>query len=169
VTPGDTVANLATVKVGGAGKVRIANSAGSTHVIADVVGWYGSAGAAHSRFHPLTPARVLDTRSGPSGRSTPVGPGKTLELTVAGAGGVPSAGATGVVVNITAVQPNAGGWLTAWPTGQVMPNASNLNFVPGAVVPNLAVLKVGAGGKVSIYNSAGSTAVIVDVVGWYHA
>jgi hypothetical protein len=98
-----------------------------------------------------------------------VGPGKTLELTVAGAGGVPSAGATGVVVNITAVQPNAGGWLTAWPTGQAMPNASNLNFVPGAVVPNLAVLKVGAGGKVSIYNSAGSTAVIVDVVGWYDA
>jgi hypothetical protein len=50
-----------------------------------------------------------------------------------------------------------------------MPNASNLNFVPGAVVPNLAVLKVGTGGKVSIYNSAGSTAVIVDVVGWYDA
>jgi hypothetical protein len=167
VTPGATVANLATVAVGGAGRIRLFNSAGTTHVIVDVVGWYGAAGADHSRFHPLTPSRVLDTRNGPGGHGAPLGPGRTLDLAVAGAGGVPSTGVSGVVVNITAVAPNAGGWLTAWPSGQAMPNASNLNFVPGSVVPNLAVVKVGAGGKVSLFNSAGSTAVIVDVVGWY--
>jgi hypothetical protein len=167
VTPGATVANLATVAVGGAGRIRLFNSAGTTHVIVDVVGWYGAAGADHSRFHPLTPSRVLDTRNGPGGHSAPLGPGRTLDLAVAGAGGVPSTGVSGVVVNITAVAPNAGGWLTAWPSGQAMPNASNLNFDPGSVVPNLAVVKLGAGGKVSLFNSAGSTAVIVDVVGWY--
>jgi hypothetical protein len=109
---------------------------------------------------------VLDTREGRTGQRA-LGPGRTLDLTVTGAGGVPSAGVSGVVVNITAVAPDAGGWLTAWPSGQTMPNASNLNFVPGSVVPNLAVVKVGAGGKLSLFNSAGSTAVIVDVVGWY--
>jgi hypothetical protein len=110
---------------------------------------------------------VLDTRSGTGGHNAPLGPGRTLDLAIAGAGGVPSTGVSGVVVNLTAVAPNAGGWLTAWPSGQAMPLASNLNFVPGSVVPNLAVVKVGAGGKLSLYNSAGSTAVIVDVVGWY--
>jgi hypothetical protein len=166
LTPGRTVANLATVKVGSNGQVRLFNSSGSTHVIADVVGWYGAAGDAHTRFHPLTPSRVLDTRSGPRG-GAPLGPGSTLDVTIAGAGGVPTAGVSGVVVNITAVAPNAGGWLTAWPAGQPMPTASNLNFVPGSVVPNLAVVKVSNGGTLSIYNSAGNTAVVVDVVGWY--
>ena len=152
LTRGATVANLATVKVGAGGKVNLFNQAGMTNVIVDVVGWYGAPGATHTRFHPLTPARVLDTRSGNGpGNGAPLGPGKTLDVAIGGAGGVPAAGVSGVVVNITAVSPNAGGWLTAWPSGQPMPVASNLNFVPGSVVPNLAV----------------STAVIVDVVGWY--
>lgn len=29
------------VKVGGSGKVNLYNSRGSTHVVADVAGWYG--------------------------------------------------------------------------------------------------------------------------------
>jgi hypothetical protein len=29
------------------------------------------------------------------------------------------------------------------------------------------VVKLGANGKLTLFNSAGSTAVIVDVVGWY--
>ncbi|MDP9070245.1 MAG: Ig-like domain-containing protein, partial [Actinomycetota bacterium] len=45
-------------------------------------------------FHPLTPARILDTRS-----TTKVGPGATRDLTVTGAGGVPATGVSAVVVN----------------------------------------------------------------------
>ena len=47
---GQTVANLVTVKVGGDGNVMLYNAAGSTHVIFDVVGWYGGSGT------PLPPA-----------------------------------------------------------------------------------------------------------------
>ena len=36
-------ANLVTVPIGSGGKVRIFNAAGSTHVVADVVGYYHSA------------------------------------------------------------------------------------------------------------------------------
>src|SRR5205823_9591420 len=39
---GQTVPNLATVRVGPDGKVRIVNNSGQTHVIFDVVGWYGN-------------------------------------------------------------------------------------------------------------------------------
>jgi hypothetical protein len=35
-------------------------------------------------------------------------------------------------------------------------------------VPNLVVVKLGADGKVAIFNGAGSADVIADVVGWYN-
>lgn len=37
-----TVANLVVAKVGVDGKVLIYNNSGSTHVVVDVVGWYGA-------------------------------------------------------------------------------------------------------------------------------
>ena len=41
------------------------NAAGSTHVVADVAGWYGEAGATSgSRFTGVVPSRILDTRYG---------------------------------------------------------------------------------------------------------
>ena len=47
------------------------------------------------------------------------------------------------------------------------PNASDLNFVAGQTVPNLVVVKVGAGGQISFTNAAGSTDLIGDVVGYF--
>jgi hypothetical protein len=37
----------------------------------------------------------------------------------------------------------------------------------GQTVPNLVVVKLGANGMVDVYNLAGSTDVVIDVVGWY--
>ena len=61
----------------------------------------------------------------------------------------------------------AAGWLAAFPTGDALPLASNLNFGPGQSVPNLVVAKLGANGQVSVYNAVGTTHVIADVAGWY--
>jgi len=48
------------------------------------------------------------------------------------------------------------------------PNASNLNFSPGQVVPNMVIAQVGPDGKIAIKNGAsGGAPVIVDVVGWF--
>jgi hypothetical protein len=42
--------------------------------------------------------------------------------------------------------------------------------VAGGTVPNLVVARLGAGGKVSLYNgSAASVHLIADVAGWYGA
>ncbi|HET9655517.1 MAG TPA: putative Ig domain-containing protein, partial [Kineosporiaceae bacterium] len=46
---------------------------------------------------------------------------------------------------------------------------SNLNLVAGQTAAVLAVATVGANGKVSIYNSAGSTQIVADVQGWFTA
>jgi hypothetical protein len=119
-------------------------------------------------FEPLAPARILDTRFGPS--PLPVGTklatGVTLDLAVTGNGGV-AADATAVVINVTVTEASATSHLTVWPTGEAKPNASNLNFVAGQAVPNLVIVKLGAGGKISIANNTGQTHVIGDVNGYF--
>jgi hypothetical protein len=119
-------------------------------------------------FTPVTPARILDTRTG-LGQSAPgpVGPNQTINVQVSGRGGVPATGASAVVLNVTAVSPTAGGYLTVFPTGASQPAISNINFNPGSVVPNMATVVLGTGGQLSVYNPAGSTHVLFDVVGYY--
>jgi hypothetical protein len=70
-------------------------------------------------------------------------------------------------LNLTATNTTAAGFLTAWPSGTPRQTTSNLNFNAGQNVPNLVVVPVGANGMVSIYNFAGTTDVVADVVGWY--
>jgi hypothetical protein len=68
---------------------------------------------------------------------------------------------------VTATNTTDAGFLTVYPTGGALPPTSSLNFVPGQNVPNLVMSKLGTGGATSIYNFAGSTDVVADVVGWY--
>lgn len=118
-------------------------------------------------YTPLSPARVLDTRNGVGGRWGALGPASTYDLHVLGVGGVPSTGVAAVVLNVTVTAPTAAGHLDVWPAGSPRPTVSNLNFTPGRTVPNLVTVKVGTGGAVSILNSAGTSHVIADVVGFY--
>jgi hypothetical protein len=166
-TAGVTIPNLVQVHVGTGGKVSIFNFAGSTNVVADVVGWYSEGPSTGAGYTPLTPARILDTRNGTGGFNQPLGPGASLDLTATGVGGVPASGVSAVVLNVTVTDTTAPSFLTVWPTGQPRPTASNLNWTAGVTIPNLVVVKVGTGGKVSIFNNNGSTDVLADVVGWY--
>jgi hypothetical protein len=120
-------------------------------------------------FFPLTPARICDTRT--NGNATPcagktLSAGVTLTVQVVGEGGVP-AGATAVVANVTATGATAQSFLTAFPDGAARPLASNLNFVAGQTVPNLATVPLSASGAIDIYNPTGSVNVVVDVSGYY--
>lgn len=123
-----------------------------------------------STYFPLNPGRVLDTRNGTGtgGVTNPIGAGGSIDVTVTGTQGVPADGVTAVALNVVAT--NASGppsFLTVWPAGSPRPLASNLNFVPGVSVPNLVIARVGAGGKVSMYNNAGSIDVAADVQGYF--
>jgi hypothetical protein len=166
---GQTVANLVISGVSATGQVSLFNSAGATDLIADVAGWFPAA----SELTALEPSRVLDTRPGmPTSDGNFAGAnaipsGGSLDLTVLGRGGVPATGVGAVVLNVTVTEPTGSGNLRLWPTGAALPNASNLNYVPGQTVPNLVIAKVGAGGKVSIYNSGGTVQVVADIMGWF--
>jgi alpha-tubulin suppressor-like RCC1 family protein len=90
-----------------------------------------------------------------------------LEVKVAGRGGIP-ANATVAVLNVTAVDAAADGYVTVFPCGSQQPNASNLNFAPGEVVPNAVVASIGTGGNVCVYSSA-RTHLLVDAGGQFPA
>lgn len=168
-SPGQTVPNLATVKVGVDGNVKVYNNTGLAHVIFDVVGWYGGS-TGGSRFNAFTPFRILDTRTGPQGvPAGSVDQGESVTVDVTGVGGVPTSGVAAVVLNVTVTQPTTGSFLTVHPSDTALPLASNLNFNPGETVPNLVIVKVGVDGNVKVYNKLGSVHVIFDVVGWFGA
>ncbi len=136
-------------------------------VLVDATPEPASALPGRAGLHPITPARILDTRDGTGGPLAKFGPATTRDLTVTGVGGVPGTGVSGVVLNVTAVLPDHASHLTVWPAGVAKPVASNLNYGPGDIAPNLVTVKVGANGKVSIFNNEGSVDILADVVGWF--
>jgi len=125
---------------------------------------------AEGEYTAVPPQRVLDTRT-PTGVKVkaPIGPARYIDVQVSGRAGVPSVGVSAVVLNVTAVKPTSRGYLTVYPAGRARPVASSVNFSAGWVGANLVTVPVAAGGKVRVYNAAGSTNVAADVVGYYHA
>lgn len=162
LTPGLVTPNMVISRVDPQGRVSIYNERGTAHVIADVAGWL----PADSPYVAVQPARVLDTRRGlwaPPGR---IGRGQSLRMTLAGRGGV-GAGAEAVVLNLTAVESDAVGYVTVWPSGDARPYASSVNTVPGRTVPNLVIARLGPSGAIDLYNYGGPTHLIADVFGWF--
>jgi hypothetical protein len=148
--------------------VRLFNAAGTVDLVADVVGWFDDGSRSDgAQYQPLSPARVLDTRDGTGAPAAAVGPGGLVELQATGAGGVPPSGVSAVVLNLAATEPTAGTFLTAFPTGEPLPASSNLNVDAGATRSRLVIAKLGPGGKVSLFNAAGSVHLVADVVGWF--
>ncbi len=163
---GDPVPNLVLARVGAGGKIRIVNYLGPTHVIADIAGWFGTGGA-HlngTGFAGVVPERLMDSRNGIGGPANKFAAGEIRSLQVAGLAGIPR-DAESVVVNITLATADGVGFVTAFPAGQPVPDASNVNIVPGGVRANTAVVKVGAGGRINLLMAEASADVIVDVMG----
>lgn len=165
-TTGQTVANAVVSRVGVGGRVCIFTQA-ATDLIVDVNGWFG----ASSPFVSVVPARLLESRPGLStvdGVLNGTGPsqaGSIRQVSVLGRGGV-APNATAVVLNVTVTSPTSAGFVTVFPCGSALPNASNLNFSVGQTVPNAVVSKVGTNGQVCIFTQA-TTDLIVDVNGFF--
>jgi hypothetical protein len=167
-TPSKTVPNLVVVKLGIGGKAAMYNSAGTTHVIYDVAGWFSDVPIGNDgRYQPLQPTRILDTRDGTGGSSGLLGPGASVNLQVTGRGGVPATGAEAVIMNVAVTGTSSSSFLTVHPAGEARPLAANLNWSTGNTVANRVIVKLGSGGQVTLYNNTGQTHVIVDVNGWF--
>ncbi|MHB8451172.1 MAG: IPT/TIG domain-containing protein [Mycobacteriales bacterium] len=170
------VATIPPLPVGVAATVRVSTPAGTAVATQQVTAVATSVASASSpgQWQPLAPYRVTDTRPGVAepGSGRAVQPGQSLDVLVAGtvppggAAGVPADAAT-VTLNITAVTPAGGGYLTVYPTGSDRPTGSTVNFSPGRTVANFVDVPVGAGGAVSVFNGSGAPEnVVVDVEGF---
>ena len=145
-----------------------------------------SGSSSASSFVPVSPVRVLDTRSDLGLVEVTDGEAGTLKVTgsipTATSSGVVNAvvvpaGATAVVLNVTAVNPTAGGYVSLRPgdaTGA--PTVSTLNVTAGGTFPNGATITIpttGAhAGEIQVWYEAegttvGSTELLIDIAGYY--
>jgi uncharacterized protein (DUF1501 family) len=116
-------------------------------------------------FVPMSPVRVFDTRTGTGGRATAVAAGETWEFSFPAAT-VP-VDATAVVINLTAAEATLPTFVSAWPAGVERPFTAVLNPTPGKPVPNLAVVRLGDGGAINLYNNSGAVHLVGDLVGYF--
>ena len=138
----------------------ISSSSGG-HVIVDLVGWFTGAGAAatdEGLLVAVTPTRLLDTRV-----STPrLWPGGTREVALPAT----TLAAAALVTNVTAVSPDALGFVAAAPAGTGLPATSSLNTAArNATTPNLAITSVSDRG--TAYYSSSGTDLLVDLTGYF--
>jgi hypothetical protein len=124
-------------------------------------------------YKPIEPCRLADLRPAPDTvgpRATPLGADETYKLSGWGSAGncsLPS-GTTGLSLNVTAIGPTLPTFLTLFPAGSTLPNASHLNPVPGQPPsPNAVNVDLDAAGEFNIYNLQGDVKIIIDVVGIY--
>ena len=159
---GQTVANRVFVPVGTGGQVSIFNFAGSADVVVDVSGYFTDSTATGKLFTAVSPIRLVDTRL--TGQT--LGTGGSLMLQVGGTSGVPS-NAGAVILNVTVTNTSAPSFLVAYPSTATLPTASDLNWIGGQTIANMAVGSLASTGAITFYNLAGSTDVIADLAGWF--
>ena len=126
-----------------------------------------------SSLVPITPTRVLDTRSGDRvGSLDTAGASDPYRLKITGAAGIPSSGVTAVSLNVTAVETQTNdysGFLSVYPCASVStvkPDVSNINFGSGQTVANAVTVPVSTDGHICLY-IYGTAHVLVDANGFY--
>jgi hypothetical protein len=165
---GATTSNLSVLELGAVGCVTVRNSSkGSTHLLVDVQGYLTDGPAsAPSTTQTIYPSRLLDTRT--NGVTIPAK--GSLEVQVAGRGGIPATAVAATWLNVTVTGNAAHGYVTAYPTGDSRPTAATLNFGAGETRAGFTLAKLGRNGRVTMYNgSAKPVHLVVDAAGWVRA
>jgi hypothetical protein len=168
---GTVVGNAALVSAGTNGAISLFANA-NTNVVIDINGYFAPPTAPPAlAFYPLTPCRVVDTRSG-SGQTGPFGPpslvgGATRSFPMpASSCPIPSS-AQAYSVRMTVVAAVGPlGYLTTWPTGQPRPLVATLNAPNGGVVGNEAIVPAGTNGAISVF-TPGNTDLVIDINGYF--
>jgi hypothetical protein len=148
------VPNVAVVAPDADGSICVTASV-ATHLIVDRL----TTLAADPDVELGSPRRLIDTRDD---AGVPVAAGSTLVLDGETLGTTADSG--GVMLNLTATDPVAGGFLTAFPCAGGTPTTSSLNYAPGVVTANFAVVEPDADGDVCVFTLS-ATHIVVDLLG----
>ena len=142
---------------------------GTTDLVLDVSGYF-SPGTSGDTYHPLTPARVLDTRSG-VGLKAALKANTPATFTVWGHGGVPK-GAKAVTGNVTVVNPTNSWAIYLGPKPLAKPGSSTINFTRAQVQGNSLTVALSSTGTLSatyMSSKGATTDLVFDVTGYYTA
>jgi hypothetical protein len=144
-------------------------SSGTADLVLDVSGYFSTASGGDT-YHPMTPARLLDTRvnNGLSGKLKANTP-RTFKIW--GRGGVPKT-ARAVTGNVTVVNSTNAWAIYLGPAPISKPKASTINFLKGQIAGNSLTVALSSSGTLSatFMSGAGATTDLVfDVTGYYTA
>jgi hypothetical protein len=115
-------------------------------------------------------ATLLDTRSGIGATRTPIKAGRSVTVTVAGRGHIPTSGVGAVVLSVTVDSPTRTGSVTVAPSGASIPALGNISFSAHRKTTNTVVVPVGSNAKIALLNrSAGTLELVASVTGYYRA
>lgn len=130
-------------------------------------------GAGPYSFYPITPCRVVDTRSGLGGYNTVMPNGVVRAFSIKGASPcfIP-ASAQAVAFNVTVADPANQGFVALWPYGAPYPNVSTINFISGENLANGAIVPVTAGSPdlnvvAAFEPGASGVNLIMDITGYF--
>lgn len=163
---GSAASNLVFSPLDPNGDVCVYSSATAGYVV-DVAGFV----IGESRAAPILPFRLLDERRSSDPHPTfdhfyeEIGyspAGSTLRLQVRGRGD--TAEAASALLNVTAVNPRANGFITVYPCDQPRPNASTINYTARKNVPNMVLAALTADGATCLYTSA-DVFLVADIIG----
>jgi hypothetical protein len=169
---GDVTANGVTVALSATGSLSatyMASSGNKTDLVFDVTGYF-MANTAGQTYHPIAPARIVDSRKA-QGIGHKLAANTPATFTVRGHGDVPD-DATAVTGNVTVVNSTNSWAVYLGPTPVAKPSSSTLNFAKGQVQANNLTVALSATGTLSAtyMSSAGNTTDLVfDVTGFYTA
>jgi hypothetical protein len=160
---GDARPNLVIVPLGANGSIDITLQS-TDDVVVDVAGYFLDTTGTSGLYHVVAPSRQVDTRL-PLGFATlPMDGTASLDP----GSPVPN-NAVAVSQNVTLTNGLGAGFVTAYPSDQARPLASNANVSgPRQDHASLTLTKVGANGAgaIAYYSSAG-TDLVVDITGYF--
>ncbi len=121
------------------------------------------------RYFSLPPCRLVDTRGATSSLGGPaLQAGIDRSFTVSGVCGIPPE-AQALALNVTVVGGTSGGHLRFFAGSTPRPTASTVNFQAGQTRANNAVVNLGAGGVLTVFDGqpSGSVHCLLDVSGYF--
>ena len=169
-TKGQVINNGVTVALSATGTMSatyMSTAGNTTDLVLDVTGYF-TPNTSGDTYHPVTPVRLLDTRTG-NGLSGKLAANTPRTFIVRGRGGVPK-GAKAVTGIVTVVNATAAWAIYLGPVSTASPTTSTINFLPGQVQGNNLTVALSATGTLSAtyMSTAGNTADLVfDVTGYY--
>lgn len=118
-------------------------------------------------FVPAT-GRLLDTRNGTGGFSTPMPAGGVRTVTAAGRAGIPDSGVSAVALTLTVVGASTVGAVSVAPGDVATPSGAALVFNPGDSISNTALVALHADGTLHVLADH-AVNLIIDLQGYFTA